>query len=463
MFVQFISKNCFMRKYALYVAISIVFTVFICSCQKTIDAPTVPPEESMTVANKMHGHLKQTKEYSSDVAIKWMNMQIRLMSTTAGPNNTFSRPYVYGGIALYEAVVPGMPAYQSIASQLNGLSGLPQTLPGYAYHWPASANAALAYINKKIFTTTSSANQASIDSLENALTLEYKSQEDEATINRSIEFGKTVAEKIIEWAATDGYPNINAPYTPVSGAGYWVPPSIPLPVNSTPYWGNMRRVVAGSGDNAQPGPPPSYSEDPSSAFYKMVKQVYDASPSPGSANAAMALYWRDVPGTTTPGHHVSILKQVLENDKPGLDVAALAYAMGGIMVYDASISTWQTKYKYSLVRPITYIQNVLGHTTWSPLLSTPAHPEYTSAHASLSSANAEALTIVFGDNHPFTDHTFDYLGFPPRSYASFRELGEEAGNSRLYAGIHYQNSIDIGFWQGRKVASNIQSKLRFLK
>jgi hypothetical protein len=121
----------------------------------------------------------------------------------------------------------------------------------------------------------------------------------------------------------------------------------------------MRRAVAGSGDNAQPGPPPAYSEDPSSDFYKMVKQVYDASPTPGSANAAMALYWRDVPGTTTPGHHVSIIKQVLENDKPGLDVAALAYAMGGIMVYDASISTWQTKYNYSLVRPVTYIQNVL--------------------------------------------------------------------------------------------------------
>jgi hypothetical protein len=419
-------KNWFMRKYVLYVVSTVAFTAFLYSCQRHLGEPPIQQEEFATAANKTHGHLKQTKEYSSDVAIKWMNMQIRLMSNTAGPNNTFSRPYVYGGIALYEAVVPGMPAYQSIASQLNGLSGLPQTSPGYAYYWPASANAALAYINKKIF----SANQTSIDSLENALTVEYKSQEDETTIDRSIEFGKTIAQKIIEWAATDGYPNINAPYTPVSGAGYWVPPSIPLPINSTPYWGNMRRAVASSGDNAQPGPPPSYSENPSSDFYKMVKQVYDASPSPGSANEAMALYWRDVPGTTTPGHHVSIIKQVLENDKPGLDVAALAYALGGIMVYDASISTWQTKYNYSLVRPITYIRNVLGHTTWSPFLSTPAHPEYTSAHASLSSANAEAMTIVFGDNHSFTDHTFDYLGFPSRSYASFRELGEEAGNSR---------------------------------
>jgi hypothetical protein len=70
---------------------------------------------------------------------------------------------------------------------------------------------------------------------------------------------------------------------------------------------------------------------------------------------------------------------------------------------------------------------------------------------------------VFGDNHPFTDHTFDYLGFPSRSYASFRELGEEAGNSRLYAGIHYQNSIDVGLWQGRKVARIFKANSGFLK
>ena len=59
----------------------------------------------------------------------------------------------------------------------------------------------------------------------------------------------------------------------------------------------------------------------------------------------MALYWRDVPGVTTPGHYVSILKQVLENDKPALDKAAIAYALGGIIAYDAGISSWETKYQ----------------------------------------------------------------------------------------------------------------------
>ena len=195
----------------------------------------------------------------------------------------------------------------------------------------------------------------------------------------------------------------------------------------------------------------------------MAKQVYDVSQTLTAEQTAMALYWRDVPGVTTPGHYVSILKQVLENDKPALDKAAIAYALGGIIANDAGISCWETKYHYNLVRPITYIRTVLGHATWNPLLTTPAHPEYSSAHAVISAATADAFTNVFGDNYSFTDHTYDYLGYAPRQFNSFQAFGIDAGNSRLYAGIHYQPSIDIGLVQGRKIAQNIISKLKFLK
>src|SRR5687768_9510460 len=65
-----------------------------------------------------HGHLKQTKTFSSDVAIQWMDMQIKLMKqTTTVGNVAFSRHYAYSGIALYESVVPGMPAHRSLAFQ----------------------------------------------------------------------------------------------------------------------------------------------------------------------------------------------------------------------------------------------------------------------------------------------------------------------------------------------------------
>ncbi|MBK8023007.1 MAG: hypothetical protein IPK19_16680 [Chloroflexi bacterium] len=50
----------------------------------------------------------------------------------------------YTGIALYESIVPGMPEYQSLAGQLNGLDPLPQPSSGSDYHWAAVANSALA-------------------------------------------------------------------------------------------------------------------------------------------------------------------------------------------------------------------------------------------------------------------------------------------------------------------------------
>src|SRR6186713_3357791 len=124
------------------------------SCQKETKIPSNSTEEISTAANNANrGHIKQTKTFSSGVVIKWMDMQVRQMRNYPAivGNVAYSRHYAYTGIALYEAVVQGMPAYQSIASQLNGLSGLPTTLPGYAYHWPASANAAMALINKKFF------------------------------------------------------------------------------------------------------------------------------------------------------------------------------------------------------------------------------------------------------------------------------------------------------------------------
>ena len=437
---------------------------FMISCQKQIENKTGVQTEVQSSANALHGHLTQTNTYSSEVVNDWIKMQVRLMRTTSGiPNNAFARHYAYTGITLYEAVEPGMPAYQSIAGQLNGLTGLPQTEPGFAYYWPGSANAALAYINKHIFPTTSDANKAAIDSLENALNTQYNEETDPEILSRSIAFGKTIAQKVFEWAETDGYLHANDPYTAPVGPGLWVPTPSAFANAATPYWGNIRTTVPGSSENSQPGAPTPYSEDPSSDFYKMVKEVYDVSQVLTPEQLAMALFWRDVPGVSSPGHWESILQQVLEKDNSMLDKAAIAYALTGMTLNDAYISCFQTKYQYNLVRPVTYIRTVLAKPAWSPLINTPAHPEYSSAHAVLSSATADAMTSIFGDNYSFTDHTYDYLGMAPRTFNSFRACGEDAGYSRLYAGIHYRPSIVIGFQQGRKVAQNISNKLKFLK
>ena len=65
-----------------------------------------------------------TATYRADVALSWLNMELRLARTTPPVAAiTFGRPFAYAGVAGYEAAVPGMAGYRSLAGQLNGLSG----------------------------------------------------------------------------------------------------------------------------------------------------------------------------------------------------------------------------------------------------------------------------------------------------------------------------------------------------
>jgi PAP2 superfamily len=406
--------------------------------------------------------ITDASRFSSDVIDAWITMQVRLERDAVGiPNPAFLRYYAYSGVAAFEALAPGTGLGTSISGKWNGLTNLPQAERFKIYYWPASVNASLASMNRNIFTTATTIDKAAIDSLETALNTSYSSTVNADIMARSNTFGKAVADAVFSWSETDGYKDASVAYTPPVGPGLWEPTAPAFAKASVPYWGNLRTVITGSIDNTQPGAPLAYSEDPTSPFYQMVKQVYDVSQTLTPDQIAWALFWRDLPGVSTAGHWLSILQQVLKQTGTHLDKAAFAYALTGACINDAGISVFKTKYTYNIVRPITYIRNVMGYTTWNPVLTTPAHPEYSSAHAVVSSATADIFTVLFGNIGSFTDHTYDYEGFAPRTFSSFRDIGIDAGNSRLYAGIHYQNSINTGFIQGRKVAANILGRMGF--
>lgn len=76
---------------------------------------------------------------------------------------------------------------------------------------------------------------------------------------------------------------------------------------------------------------------------------------------------------------------------------------------------------------------------------------------------AVALTDVLGDNIAFTDHSYDDIGYAPRSFANFKEAGKEAGLSRFYGGIHYKPSIEAGYLLGIRTAENIKRQVHLTK
>jgi hypothetical protein len=473
-------------------ALSLSLFIFI-SCQKETKHFPVQQENSLAQSDTLgngnngengvnNGHLRQTNTFSSDVIVRWLNMELDMLRVPLAPGTTApaaNRAMAYCGIAAYEAVMPGMPAYQSLSGQLNDFPSMPETEPGKAYHWAASANAALAEMNRKLFSGTSVPNKIKMDTLESTLRAIYANETDPATLQRSIQFGKEVASSVAKWASLDGSGNANGPYVPgpeFIGPAFWVqsvgapnqpnflfttPPNNPQATN--PYAYQLRLITPDVTNGTALEPPPAYSTTPGSPFYEMVKDVYDKSQALTHADSAMALYHRDAPGYPGGGHFVAILSQVLVKAGSMLDVAALAYAKTGIASFDATTICFVNKYTYNLVRPINYIRTTLQHGTWNALFATPGHPEFPSAHAVNATAIAAMLTDVLGTNFQFTINSYSYLGLPARSYNSFYEMSKEMADSRVLAGIHYQASCDKGRWLGEKVAQNILNTIHFLK
>ena len=452
-----------MKSHQVYSISFFIALVFIFSAEESGSDENNKSLFSAYCVNENHSAL--TNAYASELVLRWMDMQLELIRTSSPFIGGLppSRPFAYAGIALYEAVVPGMPGYRSLSGQLTDMPVMPKTVPTYAYHWPTCANAALAAMNRNFFPNASDANKAAINALENELNTAYQSEVDHATFQRSVDFGKAVAELIFDWSKTDGYgTNINKPYTPPAGPGCWAPTPPGFAPAFGPYWGNHRLFVARSLDGTAPPAPPTYSTDPSSNYYKMAKEVYDTSQKLTPDQIALALFYRDYPGFGD-GHYISILKQLLKQKQPTLDFTAMVCAKTGIACVDAGIGCWKTKFQYNQERPVRYIREVLGHREWKPLFDTPPFPDFPSGHSTIAGSFGEILKDFFGNSYPFSDHTYDYLGMKPRTYDSIDELVKEICDSRVYAGIHYTYSCTAAAEQGRKIAQNINNTLEFGK
>jgi hypothetical protein len=228
-------------------------------------------------------------------------------------------------------------------------------------------------------------------------------------------------------------------------------------------WGKNRLFVPGSLTGTSSPPPPPYSTDPGSAYYAMVKEVYNVSQALTPEQTAAALYFRDNPGFQAGTHYLSVFSQVMNIENPQLDYYALVHVKTGIALADAQIGCFKIKYELKVDRPIKYIREVLGHAFWNPLLATPPFPDFPSGHSQTGGAFAAVFTSLLGQNYSFTLHTYDNLGMTPRPYHSFNEMAEDIGNSRVYGGIHYTYSCTEGRRQGEKIAQNILNIVRFEK
>ncbi len=401
---------------------------------------------------------------AQDVVQGWYGLALELVRHTATYSPPVaSRTFAYLGVVVFEAVASGGGALQSLAGQLPGLKPLPQRAANATYDMANVLHAALRAAIEPLFSHTGPTGQRAIKATARKFEGDLAFGLSPSRVRRSRAFGQAIAQHVLAWSQDDGgatIDNMGFPesFKPEEKLGAWKPTSVVRMQQAPllPNWGENRTLVLANGGACPLPPPPTYSEDKTSEFYKQALEVYDTVKSLSKEQRLVARFWSDDPmlSPTPPGHWIFIALDILKDRNASIDDHAELLARLGMAVSDGFVACWNAKFAYNLLRPVTYIKKIIDK-TWEPILITPPFPEYPSGHSTQSGAAATVLTQFFGENFTFDDKTHVREKLPVRTFANFWDAAREAGISRLYGGIHFRAAVEQGLEQGRCVGTAV--------
>jgi hypothetical protein len=279
-------------------------------------------------------------------------------------------------------------------------------------------------------------------------------------MERGLAWGQFVADSILAWRSTDGFTPAPPPYLGSNDVGKWRPTPPAFASGAVPQFATMAPWGILSPDQFRPAGPPALSSEQYLRDFNETKLMGSATSlfrNPDQTDACR--FWE----STSPTIFWDRAALHLGADR-GLELSdnARLFAMLNLAIADALISCWDAKYHYEFWRPVTAIPladtdgnpDTISDPAWTPLLPTPAHPEYVSGHSSSSGAATTVLASFFGDETPFTLESPAAPGWV-RSYPSFSAAMDELADARVFAGFHFRTACEEGKTLGSNVASYI--------
>src|SRR5512134_255097 len=308
----------------------------------------------------------------------------------------------------------------------------------------ASVDAAVAAATRTALLKLMPTQQAAIDAdYQAALRL----LPDTRAKSDGIAVGEQAAVAIFESCANDGAVAPNT-YRPYATAGIYVPTANP----AVPHWGKRRPWVMKSGDQFRPNPPPDLNSDVWRRDFDEVKALGAMNGSKRTQEqTAIAKFWE----ATAPAVYWPVARTVAK--APGRDVTdnARFFALAAMAMDDALIAVFDAKYAYNFWRPVTAIRNAEGDArdpAWTPFIDTPMHPEYPCAHCIIAASLGGVLAAELGQGPtPVLSSTSSTAGNATRSWKTVDDFVQEVAMARIYDGVHYRNSTEVGSAMGQKV------------
>jgi hypothetical protein len=383
----------------------------------------------------------------ADVVLDWNDVSLSLVQRSSATPPVAARALAMTHVAIYDVVNSIEPTYQSFRVQY---SVAPTTSR------EAAAASAAYRVLLHIFPSERS-------QLENALANSLAQVSEGPDKAAGIRLGEIVAGQVIAWREADGSQR-SASYTPGTSPGQWRPTPPEFKPALLPHWSSVTPFGIKYASQFRPSLPPSLSSEEYARDFQEVRTLGAINSDARTADETkIAYFWADGPGTVTPpGHWNKIAQTVARSNGLSPRENARLFALLNVALADAAIVCWDMKFTCNFWRPITAIHEAdtdgndrtARDANWRPLLDTPPFPSCTSGHSTFSGAAAEVLALTLGrDSVPFTD--ISGLDKASRTYSSFTQAAEQAGRSRIYAGIHFQFDNRAGLESGHAVGRYI--------
>jgi hypothetical protein len=281
-------------------------------------------------------------------------------------------------------------------------------------------------------------------------------------VQDGVDLGKAAATDIIALRSGDGRNAATPTYGTIGPIipGQWQLQT-PAQTAQTPWVATFRPFVLQQASQFRVGPPPALTSQQYAKDFNEIK-AYGALNSTvrTQAETDTAYFWN---ANAVNQYNGTMQNAVTENGM-GLVDAAHLFAMGELTTADAGIACFDSKYFYLAWRPITAIRNAdidgnpdtTPDPNWAPLLATPTHPEYPSAHGCLTSALTDALAAAENSNHlditiPGATNGGTTLT-TSRAFNTVQNIQNQVIDARVWIGFHFRNSVVQGENLGNDVA-----------
>jgi hypothetical protein len=271
-------------------------------------------------------------------------------------------------------------------------------------------------------------------------------------VDAGVAIGEEAGRHCVEMRGKDGVgaPNL---YRPVTTPGKYVMTALPVSFD----WQAVKPWFMSSSSQFRPEPPPALTSAVWARDYNEIKEVGGKqSTRRTEAQTETARFWTIVGiASWNP-----VVRALAASQPRSLIDNARLFALVNMAATDAFIAVFDAKYAHQFWRPITAIRNgdIDGNDAtemdpaWVPFVDTPMHPEYPCAHCITSSAVATVLESEFGDGDvaaiAITSSTAPGVA---HRWTRIRDYTEEVSNARIWGGIHYRNSTEVGRRMGREI------------